>query len=269
MLKQRIITALVLVALVGGLLFWGNALAWQFFVFNLVAIAAWEWAGFAPLSKPHTRFVYGAFVLLLLALLANKLDLSVLYPGLVVLQLFLAFWLVVKYQRSQAKMPALTVWLVLALGALNLWVFATGFAQLRVEFSPSILLLSMMVVWAMDTGAYFTGRALGRRKLAVYASPGKSWEGVYGGFLLAFLVALMGLNYLALPLNYSLFAVALLLAVVGLLSVVGDLLESVLKRQANLKDSGTILPGHGGVLDRVDSLIIAMPLFYLIWQAVL
>jgi len=123
-------------------------------------------------------------------------------------------------------------------------------------------MLMMFMIWGADSGAYFTGRALGRHKLAPRASPGKTWEGVIGGMVLSVLVSwgvvrLFGLNIVVDP------AYVLLVVVTVAASIVGDLLESIFKRQAGVKDSGTIFPGHGGVLDRLDSLFAATPFFVL------
>jgi phosphatidate cytidylyltransferase len=128
------------------------------------------------------------------------------------------------------------------------------------------VLAAMAIVWIADTAAYFTGRAFGRRKLAPMVSPGKSWEGVYGAWVAVVLYALL-LVPLAAAAGYRLsvdvVTVVIWLALIFVIasaSVVGDLFESLLKRQAGVKDSGTLLPGHGGVLDRIDALLAAMPL---------
>jgi phosphatidate cytidylyltransferase len=121
------------------------------------------------------------------------------------------------------------------------------------------LLFALCLVWAADVGAYFAGRSFGHTKLAPQVSPGKTWEGVLGGLVFAGLVALWGSWWFALP---ALKLVPVCLVVVAF-SVVGDLTESLLKRFAGLKDSGTLFPGHGGVMDRIDSLTSAMPVLLL------
>jgi len=131
--------------------------------------------------------------------------------------------------------------------------------------SPWLVLAAMAIVWIADTAAYFSGRAFGRRKLAPQVSPGKTWEGVYGGLAAVGLYALAlvplaaegGFKGVVAPLSVIVW-IALALALAAL-SVVGDLCESLLKRQAGVKDSGRLLPGHGGVLDRIDALLAAMP----------
>jgi phosphatidate cytidylyltransferase len=156
------------------------------------------------------------------------------------------------------------------IGALVL--IATWMAVVQIQArSPGLLLALMAIVWIADTAAYFSGRAFGKRKLAPTISPGKTWEGVYGALLATGLYAL-ALLWLA-PEGYarasSLAALAIWLALVlGLtaLSIVGDLFESQLKRQRGVKDSGRILPGHGGILDRIDALLAAMPAAALVAQ---
>jgi phosphatidate cytidylyltransferase len=127
------------------------------------------------------------------------------------------------------------------------------------SYSPWYLVMLLLVTSAADIGAYFTGRAFGRHKLAPQVSPSKTWEGVWGGIALVTLVAVVALRWL--PVATGPFI--LLCICVALLSVVGDLSESLFKRQAGIKDSGTLFPGHGGVLDRVDSITAATPLFWL------
>lgn len=266
MLQQRILTALILVALVGGLLFYASAQTWQIFVYIAAALAAWEWAALAGFGVIWQRVLSVMGMVLSLTWLSFFSD---AFAFLVVLQWVVVVLLVGRYQHSEGVNGIKSPLFIMLAGWLSIGLFATAFIALRNEFTPSLLLFSMALIWAMDTGAYFSGRAFGKRKLARFASPGKSWEGVYGGGLLALFVALLGLWQLQLSLVWSIWVVAGLLALIALLSVYGDLFESVLKRQAGVKDSGRILPGHGGVLDRVDSLIVALPLFLLLWQGVL
>jgi phosphatidate cytidylyltransferase len=133
-------------------------------------------------------------------------------------------------------------------------VAARGFAR-----GPEMVLWMLLLVFAADIGAYFAGRSLGRHKLAPRVSPGKTWEGAIGGLLAVGLVALAGTVRLGLPVAAGVaFGCA-----VGIFSVIGDLTESMFKRAAGLKDSGSLLPGHGGILDRIDSVTAAAPLYAL------
>lgn len=155
--------------------------------------------------------------------------------------------------------------LVLLLGFFSILPFSLSMIAFREIFSPELLLLCLAVIWAIDIGAFFSGRRFGKRKLASFVSPGKTWEGVLGGFLFALVVAYFGLYFIQPYILSSVLQVTLVLAGIGLLSIYGDLFESLLKRQANIKDSGALLPGHGGILDRIDSLLLAMPIFYVFW----
>jgi phosphatidate cytidylyltransferase len=133
------------------------------------------------------------------------------------------------------------------------------------EYGPGYVILLFLLIWGADTGAYFAGRAFGKHKLAARVSPGKTWEGVFGGMLLALTVALGATQWLE-PAG-QLVPFLVLVAVTVAISVLGDLAESLFKRIADVKDSGGLLPGHGGVLDRIDSLTAAAPVFTLglIW----
>jgi phosphatidate cytidylyltransferase len=175
------------------------------------------------------------------------------------------FWIfvappwVIERWPTQRRTPMVVLGWVVLLGA---WV---ALVELQAR-SPWLVLAAMAIVWIADTAAYFSGRAFGRRKLAPLVSPGKSWEGVYGAWVAVALYALAlvpfagsaGYRGAVTPATVAAWVIfAVLLASV---SVVGDLFESLLKRHAGVKDSGTILPGHGGILDRTDALLAAMPI---------
>ena len=151
------------------------------------------------------------------------------------------------------------------------WTGAAGFAVLvpaglaMTALRPLEVLLALVLVWIADTAAYFVGRAWGRRRLAPAISPGKTWEGAAGGVVGAAAYAII-CGYFIQGIAWAAFlAAAVLLAMV---SIVGDLFESAVKRQAGVKDSGTLLPGHGGILDRIDSATAALPLAALVWPIV-
>jgi phosphatidate cytidylyltransferase len=270
MLGTRILTAAVLIPLTLAAMFWLPPLGWGVVTLAIVGIAAHEWANLAGYAKwPRLLFVastVGIGVDLLFAL-GGHFALDGGWPSavtLVVCGAATVFWLAVAPAwlaagwRVESKLVlALTGWLVL----LAAWV---ALLQLQAR-SPALLLAAMAIVWIADTAAYFAGRAFGRRKLAPTISPGKTWEGVYGA-LLATAVYTLVLLLLAPevihagPLSPPALAgwVGLVLALTGL-SVVGDLFKSLLKRQRGVKDSGRILPGHGGVIDRIDALLAVMP----------
>ncbi|MGC9385334.1 MAG: phosphatidate cytidylyltransferase [Hydrogenovibrio sp.] len=264
MLMQRVITATLLFAGVLALLFSENDQAWFVFVLLSTLICAWEWAGLAAIKRPWQRWMYALLVVALSAWLALSASVHVSeWMTLTVTVIMVAAVLV--YQATAGAYSVRSQLGILSLGGLVLANFAVLLVAFLEHYSPLILLLSLFVIWAIDTGAYFSGRRFGRRKLAPHVSPGKTWEGVLGGGLLAFVVAWLGLIWLAPSLSISYALAALCFAAVALVSVFGDLFESLLKRQAGLKDSSRILPGHGGLLDRADSLLIAVPMFFFVW----
>ncbi|WP_040724940.1 phosphatidate cytidylyltransferase [Thiomicrorhabdus sp. Kp2] len=265
MLKQRIITAVVLVALSIWALFFSSELVWKGVLLFVAFIAAWEWAGFAQIKAPALRVTYALGVMVGSNYAMDVLTVQNIVV-LTVLEAFILMMVVIRYQITEGKVATKSVGFVLLTGILAVLLFVVAMYQFRAEFGPVTLLLSMLLVWAIDTGAYFSGRRFGKNKLAVYVSPGKTWEGVVGGALLTLIISVFVLYYLNFSIGLSFFIMAGVLTAIALFSVFGDLFESVLKRQVGLKDSGKILPGHGGVLDRVDSILIAVPMLYIAWH---
>ncbi|MGH8493462.1 MAG: phosphatidate cytidylyltransferase [Moraxellaceae bacterium] len=263
-LKQRVITAVLLLPVVIWCIFFApTAATFAAFAGAIVLVAAWEWTGMLGWQKTAVRAAY------VLALAAALLVLR--FPALaefqpVLYMLSVAFWLLAL--RLVMGYPAnAALWarglLLAPLGLLLLLPAWLGLVTLHAA-SPWWLMYLFLLVWGADTGAYFAGRAFGRHKLAPSVSPGKTLEGFAGGLLLTMTLAvavavwrdLAGVR-LAAFLGLSLLTV--------LASVLGDLFESMVKRHAGIKDSGTIFPGHGGALDRIDSLTAAAPVFALGW----
>jgi len=264
MLKQRIITAIFLAIGAIWALFMASPDVWALILLGVGLVAAWEWAGFAKISVAWQKLIYAVIVTFMSYVGIQFLN-NEFIVGSTVLEALILIAVVSAYQYFKGESKPSSMALILLFGGLFISLFVITMIQFRANFSAEALLMSLFVIWAIDTGAYFSGRKFGRKKLAQYVSPGKTWEGVYGGTILAFVIALIGL-YLVQPnltLHFVLFA--LIAAIIAMFSVFGDLFESVLKRQVGLKDSGSILPGHGGVLDRIDSLIIAVPMFYILW----
>ena len=168
------------------------------------------------------------------------------------------FWVVLApLWMWRGVQPGQTVWL----GAAGFAVLVpAGLAMVRLE--PLVVLLVLVLVWIADSAAYFVGRAWGRHRLAPAISPGKTWEGVAGGLIGAALYAIIIAFFTDPGAWLALLVTALLL---GMASIVGDLFESAMKRQAGVKDSGSLLPGHGGILDRIDSATATLPLAALVW----
>ncbi|MCB2251144.1 phosphatidate cytidylyltransferase [Pseudomonas chlororaphis] len=268
MLKQRIITALILlpIALCGFFLLEGSAFA--LFIGLVVTLGAWEWARLAGFEAQAPRVAYALVVAVLLFLMHLLPGIAPWALGAAVLWWGLATFLVLTYPRSSGHWAGAAAKLVI--GLLILLPAWQGLVFIKQQPSGNWLIMAVMVlVWGADVGAYFSGKAFGKRKLAPQVSPGKSWEGVYGGLLLSLVITLV----VGLVAGWSVGQLILGLlgaAVVVFISVVGDLTESMFKRQSGIKDSSNLLPGHGGVLDRIDSLTAAIPVFaVLLWMAAL
>jgi phosphatidate cytidylyltransferase len=266
MLKQRIITALILLPIALGGFFLLNGADFALFIGLVVTLGAWEWARLAGLVAQSLRIAYAAVVAGGLMLLYILPELAPWVLGAAVIWWALATWLVLTYPRSNDLWASAACRLLI--GLLVLLPAWQGLVLLKHWPLGNWLILAVMVlVWAADIGAYFSGRAFGKRKLAPQVSPGKSWEGVYGGLVVSLLITLA----VGLSRDWSIgeLLLGLLGAVVVVMSsVVGDLTESMFKRREGIKDSSNLLPGHGGVLDRIDSLTAAIPMFaVLLWAA--
>lgn len=255
MLKTRVVTALVLLGVLLIALFAVPPMVSLAFFALLLLLGASEWAPFLGLSSRVSRAAYALFAA---ALSGALLIAGPVLPWYVIAALATAFWMIafVLVVAWHGVIPPLTVGVV---GLLVLVPTFTSIAAVLTQAGPDYVMFMLLLVWAADIGAYFAGRWFGRRLLAPRISPKKTWEGFAGGLVLALLIALAGVAYFRQP------ARALLMVAVAtvLASVVGDLTESLFKRNAGLKDSGALLPGHGGVLDRIDSVTAAAPVFAL------
>jgi phosphatidate cytidylyltransferase len=276
--RTRILAALVMLPLAVGGVLWlpSNLLAAAIAV--IMVLGLWEWSALAGLESRVARAAY---------LLANAVLLAALAwgagPELVPIKLValagVLWWLLVPlwllafdfastdtFFARALKLVAGSVCVLPAWAAI-FWLHhgASGIGH-AAERGPLWTLYVLAIVWAADTGAYFAGSRWGRRKLAPRISPGKSWEGLFGGLVAAMLLAAIALPFLGLAWP-QLPQLLLLSLITVLVSVEGDLFESLLKRHAGAKDSSDLIPGHGGVLDRIDSLLAALPVFVLckIW----
>lgn len=253
MLKQRIITAVIALLVVGVVLFVIPPLYAELLIGLLIVAGAWEWSGFLGMSSNAWRAVYtGLIAVALWAAWAQPVaDTQLL------LKAALAFWIFAfLFALSFPKpIPRALRWVSGLFVLVPLFVSLVLLFRLGLEY----LIFTLLIVWVADGGAYFAGKKFGRVKLAPAISPGKTWEGVIGGLVLVAALAI-GVG-LCRDLNIAVF-VPFCLAVAAL-SVVGDLTVSMFKRTAGVKDSGSLFPGHGGVLDRVDSVAAAAPLFAL------
>ncbi len=269
MLKQRIITALILAPIAIGCIFFLPPVGFAIFIAAVITIGAWEWANLAALSAPM-RYVYAAVIAVLCLLSYFLPPMSFLLAAAAWWGLSLVFML--QYPDGAERWSG-----NLRLGIIGLFVLVPGFVALltlRQAADPHFLILMLFfLIWGADIGAYFSGRALGKRKLAPDVSPGKTWAGFFGGLIVALGIAVAMLLWLGKPDLMSIQGIMLLsgIAIIVMVSVLGDLVMSMFKRNRGIKDSSNLLPGHGGVLDRIDSLLSAGPLFALLilitgWQ---
>jgi phosphatidate cytidylyltransferase len=256
-IKKRVATAAVLLAALLIVVLWLPAKATVVALTVVVLAGAWEWSAFLKLSRAWQRWIYVAVVAALLPLVWNY---TAKPDGLrVVLQIAVAWWVIalgwVMFAPRLVSSSAAAIAGILAL--VPAWI---ALARLRgdSQVGAEWVLFTLVLVQGADIGAFFVGRRFGRRRLAPNVSPGKTWEGVIGGFVASGLIALAGSSHFDLPVAQFL---PLCLAVVAF-SIVGDRTESLLKRYAGLKDSGRLFPGHGGVMDRIDSVTGAAPVLF-------
>jgi len=256
-LRKRVITAAVLAVALLAVLFWLPATATVVALTALVLMGAWEWSAFLRLAAAPQRMAYVALVALLLPavwlITATPEGRNIVLSAAVLWWLGALGWIVFAPRR-------VTAWSAGLAGLLALVPAWLALVRLRLDLPRGAqwVLFALLLVWAADTGGFFFGRRYGRVRLAPQVSPGKTWEGVLGGVAVSALVAIAGSAWFGVPI---LVFVPLCLAVVGF-SIVGDLTESLLKRFAGLKDSGTLFPGHGGVMDRIDSVTGAAPVLF-------
>lgn len=259
MLKQRVITAIVLAIMTIWVVLKLPAVGFGAALLAVLLLGAWEWANLAGMVRWRGRLLYGALILALILAIWPLVD-SAIFVGSLLIIIFAGWCCVPIWLRHYADQPnhPLTVKVVGIAILVAFWVALMG---LRDGFGPGYVLFLLLLIWVADIGAYFAGRHWGQHKLAPVISPGKTWEGVWGATAAALLFALMGAAVLGVGSRWPWF-VAICMVTVGF-SIIGDLFESMIKRQRGVKDSGSLLPGHGGVLDRIDSLTAAAPVFLL------
>ncbi|WP_322051355.1 phosphatidate cytidylyltransferase [Paraburkholderia bannensis] len=267
MLKTRVITAIVLLAVFLPVTLFAPVAAFGALIGLVVVFAAWEWARLLKAGKVGS-IVYAAIAAVLVFASTRLESARPLYQAAGI------FWLVAG-PYVLARKP------VLAAGSWRAFLLAAGFILFAAcwhalvaarALGVSFVLSLLLVVWLADIGAYFSGKAFGKHKLAPAISPGKTWEGAVGGWAAVMVVSVAALVLQAFePTLYSALAAQLgvgralfVLTVLVAFSVIGDLFESMLKRQAGVKDSSGLLPGHGGVLDRIDALLPVLPLAMLL-----
>jgi len=290
MLKQRIITALFLLPILAVILFYVRLEYFTGIILVLVYFMAQEWSKLCAHKSAIYHSLYAVLVSIcclcvwyfseslmfwpspswphVIQISMNDLPLMVLLISAVLL--FLCFIIVLTYSRNNQW------WRIFALrefiGISLLTAFFVSFICMRQTNYPlmgdgnfayggALILFMFLIIWAADVGAYFIGKQFGKTKLTT-VSPNKTWEGVIGGLVFSFIVGWFGIEALSLKVDNTV-TYLIVIALLGVISVYGDLFESALKRTANIKDSGNILPGHGGLLDRLDSTIAVAPIYFL------
>ena len=252
-MKQRVITAVVALLLLIIVLFAVPPFVAQVVITAVILAGAWEWSAFFGASGNGVRIAYvgGIGVLLAAVTFAPGVDANLLFKVSMVWWLIALVWTFF----YPTAIPIAVRWIVGILILIPVYLALVVLYQA----DPAILLFALLVVWVADSGAFFAGKTMGRVKLAPSISPGKTWEGVIGGLVAVGLLTLV--RSLWVETDLKVFVPFCLAA--ACLSVLGDLTISMFKRNAGVKDSGTLFPGHGGVLDRIDSIAAAAPLFAL------
>ncbi|MEO5572972.1 MAG: phosphatidate cytidylyltransferase [Gammaproteobacteria bacterium] len=261
MLRRRLATGTVLVLLAIWAILWLPSFYFGIALALLVTIGAWEWAGLIRLTNVVGRSGYTVLVVLCLWLAASYVHVVVVLTVACCWWLLSLVWVLRfpadRYWWTNRALAALAGMLVLV----PTWIALMEMHR-SAGMGPYLVLFLLVMIWLADSAAYFAGRRWGAHLLAPRVSPGKTWEGVAGAALIVVLYAFIS-GLIVLP-GVGLLGVFVLLCLVTLMfSIVGDLLESMFKREAGVKDSGSLLPGHGGLLDRIDSLTAAAPVFVL------
>lgn len=255
-MKERIVTGIVLVVVVFAFLLYASDYLFGVGVFFVALLSAYEWVKLAKVNQD--AMVKYLMVFAVIAILVSEFFIYLQY-------IFPVFWLYAIFKLSQyerEKINTISANEILVMGVFAIAPFA---ACLYVLHSNNVawIFMFILIVAAADSGAYFTGKAMGKRKMLPRLSPNKTIEGLLGGMICSIVVAVIFLLYMGLsPLEYV--YMILISALVAILSVVGDVFESMMKRIAGVKDSGNILPGHGGVLDRLDGYMPTLPVFVLL-----
>ncbi|MDG1074295.1 MAG: phosphatidate cytidylyltransferase [Methylophilaceae bacterium] len=262
MLRTRVITAVVLIAALLPALFFASNMLWAAIILAVSVAAIFEWAELIDLQKSMSVAVAVGSALLgaVLLRLMQKYGFHWLsYQALPIFVVSFMFWLLLAPILLAKRLVIQNKLLLMVIGFLV--VVPLSLALIVVKSANAWLLLTLMAaIWVADSAAYFAGKQFGQRKLAPSISPGKTWEGVFGALIGVTLLAaiLYGNDLLS---NVPVFPLLWLVAVLG---VIGDLFESLIKRQFNKKDSGNTLPGHGGILDRIDGLLPSLPIAVLV-----
>jgi phosphatidate cytidylyltransferase len=265
MLKQRLITAAILIPLVVWAVFASSLTTFTTLIVAVALLAAWEWHQMIGIQSPGMRVMLAVDLIIVLYLAITQLN-PYFIISIGVLIWLIALVVILGFSNTSLAERLSHVFKNKVFGAISsiliLTVFVVSSITLKAfsEVGAFLFFFVMVTVWLADTGGYFAGKRYGKHALAPAISPNKTWEGVAGGVLLASIWAI-GFYWVKTPTTITLFEWLLLAVLTVAVSIVGDLFESLYKRAFSVKDSGSLLPGHGGILDRIDSLIAAVPVF--------
>lgn len=263
MLKKRMLTAVILIPIFLLILFTASPQWFGALTGIVVLLCAWEWSALMGVKKFPQNLFY-PFIMLFVLFAAMWLRIpQVMYVGSI--WWIFAFFLIILYPKASDLWGSG----VIIRGLMGGFVLIPCWLALNLirnaDNGTYILLLLFILIWGADTGAYFVGKYIGKHKMAPLISPGKTWEGLFGALVTTIAIVLVALWKIQVPYHTWIGGVAIGVITV-LFSIVGDLFESMLKRKAGIKDSSNLLPGHGGILDRIDSLTAAAPIF--VWCSV-
>lgn len=263
MLKQRVMTAAIMIPVALVVIFLLPLKIFSLLTGLIVILAAWEWANLAGWTNQAMRIIYAiitGFIVAAAYLLPSKGFLL----GIGLAWWIMAVMLIISYPDSKSAWQTKTVKLII--GWLILVPAWAGLVSIRShEYGSAFILYLFGIVWMADIAAYFFGRWFGRHKLAPKLSPGKTWQGAIGGFIMVAVLALI-VGWAAGLSSFHQLGMLIVSLIVSVFSIFGDLLESMFKRERGIKDSSHLLPGHGGVMDRIDSLTAAAPIFAIFWM---
>lgn len=271
MLKQRVVTAIVIAVVFFSALFFSSPYSFSLMTAVVVVYAAWEWSNLAGFSRKLIRLFYALSLAVLLIVSGYVLGLSDsstldLAVGKTLMSWLVPWWAIALLWVQGYPSSALLWGSSWARALIGYLVIVPAWLAMVILIHANqgewLIMIVVLIVAFADIGAYFSGRAFGKHKLAINVSPKKTWEGLVGGVV----ANLIFVAVLLVALNVDHWSMLLGLVMITVLaSVLGDLLESMVKRHRGIKDSGNILPGHGGILDRLDSLTAALPVFTLVY----
>lgn len=259
MLRQRLLTAMLLIPIVIIGIFYASFSAFAFVCALIILAAAWEWSGLMGITEPFMKALFPLFLTLII-LVTPWLNIPLILSLAMLVWMIALVW-VVRYPKGTKLWANKPVLILLGLSVLYPSWLAIVVLK-GANLGPQLLMYVLLMIWIADSGAYFVGKHWGVHKLASAVSPKKTIEGVAGGVFFSMFFALLGAWWFGIGIHQYLEWLLLALGTISI-SILGDLVESMVKRNCGVKDSGKLLPGHGGMLDRIDSLTAAAPLFTL------